>query len=112
MEDNSWKLPIPLQLLFDKGLIRDLERTTLALAVGETMMMGLRLREGVDYDDFKCKFGIGMNGVFNKEIQETNELGLLEVDSEGIRLTKRGRLLGNEVFMRFVEAAERVFMEE
>jgi coproporphyrinogen III oxidase-like Fe-S oxidoreductase len=30
------------------------------------------------------------------------ELGLLEMEDDNLRLTARGRLLGNEVFQRFL----------
>jgi oxygen-independent coproporphyrinogen-3 oxidase len=80
----------------------------------ETMMLGLRLtREGVSAEGFADRFQVQMRDVFGKEIEELTGLGLLEWvkskpcegsdPSQGfIRLTKRGRLLGNQVFMRFI----------
>jgi oxygen-independent coproporphyrinogen-3 oxidase len=81
----------------------------------EMMMLGLRLtREGVSERSFADRFQVQMMDVFGKEINELVALGLLEwADSplhlgEGLgarsvlRLTPRGRLLGNQVFIRFV----------
>jgi oxygen-independent coproporphyrinogen-3 oxidase len=69
----------------------------------EVMMTGLRLtHEGVSADDFANRFGISMRDVFGREISELIDLGLLEWGGEVLRLTRRGRLLGNQVFMRFV----------
>ena len=73
----------------------------------ETMMLGLRLtQEGVSAQAFRQRFGQDLVAVFGKEINELVGLGLLEwarlQTSEVLRLTKRGRLLGNQVFMRFV----------
>jgi len=73
----------------------------------ETMMLGLRLtQEGVAAEAFRVRFGQEMQSVFGKDIEELIGLGLLEKvrsqTSEVVRLTKRGRLLGNLVFMRFV----------
>jgi oxygen-independent coproporphyrinogen-3 oxidase len=69
----------------------------------ETMMTGLRLtREGVSSEDFSDRFGLIMREVFGKEIDELIGLSLLECAGPALRLTKRGRLLGNQVFMRFV----------
>jgi oxygen-independent coproporphyrinogen-3 oxidase len=78
----------------------------------ETMMTGLRLtREGVSAEDFAGRFEVQMVDMFGKEIEALLGLGLLEwhkktsessQTSEVLRLTKRGRLLGNQVFMRFV----------
>jgi oxygen-independent coproporphyrinogen-3 oxidase len=74
--------------------------------MGETMMMGLRLvREGVSADGFYTRFGQGLDQVYEKEIEELISVGLLEWGGAGqecLRLTRRGRLLGNQVFMRFV----------
>ncbi|HSM70586.1 MAG TPA: radical SAM family heme chaperone HemW [Anaerolineales bacterium] len=82
--------------------------------MSEFMMTGLRLtQEGVSMQEFQNRFGRSMLDVFGKEIDELLRLGLVEkhespspnerVDrGEGLRLTKHGRLLGNQVFMRFV----------
>ena len=78
--------------------------------MSEFMMTGLRLtQEGVSNQDFQTRFGISMLDVYGKEINELLKLGLIETKisevsetSEILRLTKRGRLLGNQVFMRFV----------
>jgi oxygen-independent coproporphyrinogen-3 oxidase len=107
-------------------------KQTLKDDMSEFMMTGLRLtREGVSADEFQARFGTSMREVFGKEIDELLKLGLIEFPSsiradrrcearsaseveagggmsagqgegEILRLTKRGRLLGNQVFMRFV----------
>jgi oxygen-independent coproporphyrinogen-3 oxidase len=82
-------------------------------AMQEHMMMGLRLtHEGVNRQVFKERFGVDLNDVFTKEIDELMNYGLLEwveketsdfrKKSEVLRLTKKARLLGNQVFSRFV----------
>jgi oxygen-independent coproporphyrinogen-3 oxidase len=69
----------------------------------ETMMTGLRLtQEGVSLAGFQDRFGQAVKDVFGKEIAELVRLELLEQAAGTVRLTKRGRLLGNQVFMRFV----------
>lgn len=75
-----------------------------AAEIGETMMMGLRLvEEGVPEERFRARFGQSLEEVFAGEIQELAKLGLLEWAEGGVlRLTQRGRLLGNQVFMRFI----------
>jgi oxygen-independent coproporphyrinogen III oxidase len=90
-------------------------RLTPFVEMQETMLLGLRLtREGVLPQAFQERFGQKMQVVFCKEIDELISLGLLEWalsplskgDGQGVReslrLTPRGRLLGNQVFMRFV----------
>lgn len=72
----------------------------------ETMMVGLRLtEEGVSQTNFEKRFGQHLLDVFGKEIEELRGYGLLEWGGAGgdrLRLTPRGRGLGNQVFMRFV----------
>jgi len=70
--------------------------------MSETMILGLRLREGVSFSDFQERFCAAMEGLFADQIQELTDLGLVEVNRSAVRLTGRGRLLGNEVFERFL----------
>jgi oxygen-independent coproporphyrinogen-3 oxidase len=72
--------------------------------MNEFMMTGLRLtREGVSAGTFRERFGQEMVEVFGKEIEELIKVELLEWQSERLQLTRRGRLLGNQVFMRFID---------
>ena len=76
-------------------------------AIQEHLMMGLRLtHEGVDRQVFKKRFGVDLYDVFAKEIDELIHYDLLEwaekETSEVLRLTKKARILGNQVFLRFV----------
>jgi len=74
-------------------------------------MLGLRLtQEGVSAEAFHQRFGQDLMTVFGKEINELIGLGMEQVPSPtgrwaGVRLriTRRGRLIGNQVFMRFVD---------
>jgi oxygen-independent coproporphyrinogen III oxidase len=77
---------------------------TLQDDLSEYMITGLRLtREGITTSAFRQRFGSELNNVYQKEIDELIRLGLLEWHIETLRLTVRGRLLGNQVFMRFLE---------
>jgi oxygen-independent coproporphyrinogen-3 oxidase len=70
----------------------------------ETMLTGLRLtHEGVSDDNFTSRFGIHLRDVFAKEIDDLTKMSLLEWMGPNLRLTNKGRLLGNQVFMRFVD---------
>ncbi|MFL5800541.1 MAG: radical SAM family heme chaperone HemW [Roseiflexaceae bacterium] len=68
----------------------------------ETMFMGLRLNAGVGYAHFRDRCGADMREVYGALLDELAGLGLLERDEGGVRLTERGRMLGNQVFARFV----------
>ena len=70
----------------------------------ETMLTGLRLTQvGVSEANFQARFGQKLDEVFGKEVDYLSKAGLLErTPSAHLRLTRRGRMLGNQVFMRFL----------
>ena len=74
--------------------------------MGEFMMVGLRLvREGVSFQEFLMRFGQPIGDVYGEQIEKLIQRQLLEIkpeDPDRIRLTRGGRLLGNQVFMEFI----------
>jgi oxygen-independent coproporphyrinogen-3 oxidase len=81
------------------------ERETInrTLEIGETLMLGLRLiDEGVDRARFADRFGVELDDIYGSIIARLVDQGLLEVMPDRIRLTPRGRLLGNRVFGEFL----------
>ncbi len=88
------------------GAVDFSEVPSAATAMGETMMMGLRLNAGVSDEAFRKRFGIGIAEQFPGVVDECIELGLTEWHDGRLRLTDDGRLLGNEAFQRFVTAAQ------
>ncbi len=87
-----------------KGLspVEEIEEIDEALEMAETMILGLRLVAGVRFEHFARRFGCRLEAVYEHELKELEETGLLEIDGVGVRLTAQGRLLGNEVFGRFL----------
>ena len=71
--------------------------------MSDTMIMGLRLtREGVNRREFERRFGLDLRRRYRAELEELVAQGLLVVDEERVRLSARGRLLGNQVFAAFI----------
>ena len=79
-------------------------KQTLQDDISEYMLNNLRLvKAGVTEADFRSRFGRELMEVYPDEIKELLGLGLLEWEGDSnLRLTERGRLLGNQVFLRFV----------
>jgi oxygen-independent coproporphyrinogen-3 oxidase len=75
---------------------------SLQAALEETFFLGLRLTKGVDLKIVGSEFGEVVVQTSSDTVSECVELGLLERDGDLIRLTRRGRLLSNEVFERFI----------
>ncbi|MBN1582000.1 MAG: radical SAM family heme chaperone HemW [Anaerolineae bacterium] len=83
--------------------VKEREAIDLDLEMGETMMMGLRLlQEGVSRSRFETRFGTPIERPYAAEIPELVAQGLIEFTYDRIRLTKRGHLLGNQVFAQFL----------
>jgi oxygen-independent coproporphyrinogen III oxidase len=71
-------------------------------AVEETFFLGLRLNRGVDMARVAEQFGHPALVPLQPIIADLKKQELLERSENSIRLTKRGRLLSNEVFQRFL----------
>jgi oxygen-independent coproporphyrinogen-3 oxidase len=75
--------------------------------VKETMMMGLRLtEEGINTEEFEERFSLKIDDVYSAQIRKLMALELIEYksvnQSKVLRLTKRGRMVGNQVFIEFI----------
>lgn len=107
LEGKRWaNLPHPEQYIRALGRgespVAECEQIEPATEMGETMMLWLRLAEGADALRFQERFGVELEAVFGQALAMLRESGLLEWDGCVARLTPRGRLLGNQVFLQFV----------
>ncbi|MCS7207756.1 MAG: radical SAM family heme chaperone HemW [Dehalococcoidia bacterium] len=75
--------------------------------VEEALMLGLRLVEGVSWESVERRCGVAITAALTPLWDEVEGLGLVERTEGGIRLTPRGRLLGNEVFWRIAGFCQR-----
>lgn len=73
---------------------------------GETMMMGLRLAEGVADKRFHEMLGQHLTDLYGDVIGRLAGHRLIDWDGERVRLSERGRLLGNLVFQEFLGTEE------
>ena len=75
--------------------------------MSETAFLALRTAMGLHLPTFEQRFGLPFTQFVGDRLRLVEEAGLLEHDGqanreEWLRLSKRGRLLGNEVFMRLL----------
>jgi len=73
--------------------------------LSDTLVLGLRLCEGVSLTDLRRRFGKAALDCYAAAFEEAASLGLLEPLDGRLRLTARGRLLANEVFVRLLPPA-------
>lgn len=67
-----------------------------------TMILGLRLREGVSFRRFRERHGVDLLDVYGEQVEALKEKNWLETDERAVRLTEKGLLWGNDVFAQFL----------
>ena len=72
------------------------------MEIAETMFLGLRLNEGIAFENFAQRFGEDARVRYAERLRELQELKLIDMSDARVWLTPRGRLLSNEVFWRFL----------
>jgi oxygen-independent coproporphyrinogen-3 oxidase len=88
---------------FSRGVLpeRSLDETiSPVLGRAETVILGLRLDSGVA--------AAAIDDRHRQIVSEMTGLGLMEYSAGNVRLTRRGRLLSNEVFWRFLPEEQSV----
>jgi len=75
-----------------------------SLELSDTLVLGLRLCEGVSLRELRRRFGQAALKSHAVAFEEAISLGLLESIDGRLRLTARGRLLANEVFVRLLRS--------
>ena len=91
------------EVMNDKLPIDNGEKLSLRKRMIETIILGLRTKDGVSYKKYKKRFGVDLNDIFPQQIKKLVNLGLLQKDNYKIKLTKKGVFLANTVFREFVD---------
>jgi len=71
-------------------------------ARAESLFLGLRLMHGLDLKQYRARFGTDLRDEYDADLTRLREAGLIEIDEQLLRLTRRGALLSNEVLAMFV----------
>ncbi len=69
----------------------------------EALIMGLRMTKGVHRPTFARRYGSDPLELLKPHLAELTELGLIRYSAERVRLTKKGMLFSNEVFVCILE---------
>ena len=84
------------------------ETITDELSIADTLILGLRLNDGIDLDAFHARYGRTIDDVHGGLFREFEGYGVLERTPTHIRLTRRGRMLSNELFQRLLPSTPAV----
>ena len=70
--------------------------------IEEELMLGLRTMKGVSRSNFHQKFNEPVEKYYADEIANLVSRNLLVLEDDCLRLTQKGKFLGNEVFQKFL----------
>ena len=70
--------------------------------IEEKIFMGLRMNEGISFDDFKKQFNIDFLEKYHKQIKDLSEKNLIQLSEGKMALTQKGREISNTVFIEFM----------
>lgn len=68
----------------------------------EEMFLGLRKKSGVSMARFEEKFGRSFDELYGEIVRDLVQQGLMQIDGDRVRMTKRGLFLGDTVAERFI----------
>lgn len=71
-------------------------------ARSEAIFLGLRQSDGVRLDRFEELFGEKLEDIYHHQLERLQKAGLLQRESGRLRLTRKGMLLSNQVFVMFI----------
>jgi len=71
-------------------------------AKAEAVFLGLRMMRGIDTRHYRNVFGADLKEEHRDDLLRLSEAGLIEIESDVIKLTQTGALLSNEVFAAFI----------
>ena len=75
-------------------------------AAREGLYLGLRRIQGVDLAAYERRYGAPPERLYGRELTDLLQTGLIEVSEGRLRLSERGLLFADEVFIRLVEPGE------
>ena len=78
------------------------EHLSLREQMEEEMFLGLRKKTGVSKARFEEKFERSFDGLYGEIVRDLVQQGLMLVDGDRVRMTKRGLFLGDTVAERFI----------
>lgn len=78
------------------------EHLTLREQMEEEMFLGLRKKSGVSMARFEEKFERSFQELYGDIVKDLIQQGLMQIDGDRVRMTKRGLFLGDTVAERFI----------
>jgi len=90
---------------YDAGARGELTEVGEYEAFEESLFLGLRLNEGISLENLRGRFSSGWVQGYEERMKRLAREGLMIVEDDRSRLTRRGRLVSNEVFGELLAVA-------
>ena len=71
-------------------------------AMGETLMLGLRMLKGISVDGFERRFQVSFQKVYGKVLDPLLNQELITFNQNRIALSRKGLLLADSVILKFM----------
>lgn len=68
----------------------------------EHLFLRLRLQEGVNLREHQQRFGVNVRERYREDLARLDEAGLVEWQDDTLKISRKGKVLANEVFAAFV----------
>lgn len=102
--NNVYTLEEYLQQIYDGNLpVGEIEHLSLQEQMEETVFMALRMNAGLSKTLFQQRFSCTVETVFSEAITRCKANGWIREDDTHYWLTEEGRVLGNLVFVEFIQ---------
>src|SRR5699024_5954037 len=82
--------------------VYQIDEITLVEQIEEEMMLGLRKIKGYDITQFEKKFGFSLLQLYRDQLNELKKNRLILQTDQILKLTEKGKLLGDLVFQEFI----------
>lgn len=90
------------KIKFNKSAIETRETLEPIHAMGETLMLGLRLLKGISIDTFERRFQVSFYKVYGKTLDQLFNQELITFNQNRIALSKKGLFLADSVILQFM----------
>ena len=71
-------------------------------AMGETIMLGLRLLKGISIHQFEKRFQVSFINLFKNVLSSLKKRGLVIIEKDHLRLSRKGLFLADSVILEFI----------
>lgn len=103
----------PLPAYMKKALAKEkpilqIDKITIKEQIEEELFLGLRKIKGYNCEIFETKYGFPLEALYQEQLEQLENNGLILRDAKYLKLTDQGILLGNRVFEEFILEEEQL----